>query len=80
MTEQLHKRKDDNFVRFILKQYLSKQLSLDKALENLKIKKTRFFEILNEYKKNPENFSISYMRGKIAEGSSLNWKKLFWKN
>ena len=62
MTEQLHKRKDDNFVGFILKQYLSKQLSLDKALENLKIKKTRFFEILNEYKKNPENFSISYER------------------
>jgi hypothetical protein len=62
MAKHLHKRVEDDFIKFIFKQYLSKQLSLEKALEHLKIKRSRFFKLLKEYKNNPESFSITYER------------------
>jgi len=62
MAQQLHKRTDDDLVKFIFRQYLSKQISLDKALEHLKIKRSRFFKLLAEYKNNPDNFSVTYKR------------------
>ena len=65
MVQQLHKRKNDDFVKFIFQQYLSKQLSLDKALEHLNIKRSRFFKLLKHYKHNPETFSIQYLKKNV---------------
>lgn len=62
MDKHLHKRADKNFVINILKKYLSKDLSLNQVLEVLKIKKIRFYDLLNKFKNNQEGFSISYIR------------------
>jgi hypothetical protein len=62
MVQQLHKKADDELIKFIFQQYLSRQLTLDKALETLKIKRSRFFKLLKEYKNDPDNFSIIYER------------------
>ncbi len=62
MVQQLHKRAEEDFIRFIFQQYLSKQLSLEKALDHLKIKRSRFFKLLKKFKNNPDSFSITYER------------------
>lgn len=62
MDKHLHKRANEDFVVNILKKYLAKDLSLKQVLEVLKIKKSRFYDLLNNFKNNPESFSISYVR------------------
>ncbi len=41
MVQQIHKRTDDESAKFILQQYVSRQLDPDKASEYLKIRKSR---------------------------------------
>lgn len=62
MEKHIHKRLNNDIVQFIFKKYVSEQLSIDQALKKLEIKKTRFFELLQSYKEDPENFSIEYKR------------------
>jgi len=49
MSKQLHKNFTDNQIKSLLKSYLD-------------IKRSRFFELLTRYKKDPDNFSIQYKR------------------
>ncbi len=42
--------------------YLSKEIGINYILEILGIRRSRFFEILKEYRKDPDSFSISYKR------------------
>lgn len=64
MAKQLHKKFPNEQVKSLLKSYLSKEIKIDYILEILGIKRSRFFELLKEYQKAPESFSISYKRAK----------------
>jgi hypothetical protein len=52
--KQLHKKFTDEQVKSFLKSYWDK-----------KIKRSRFFELLSRYRKDPDNFSIQYGRRTI---------------
>ncbi len=62
MEKHIHKRLDEDLVKFIFKKYVSKQVSFEQASKKFDLKKTRFFELLKQYKKGPEFFSIEYKR------------------
>jgi len=62
MTKQLHKRFSAEEVKMLLEKYLDEKVKLIYILEILKVKRSRFFELIKEYKKNPDSFSIQYKR------------------
>ena len=62
MGNHLHKKYDNDFIKSILQKYVSKDLSVIQALEILQIKKTRFFELVQKFKRNSETFSVEYKR------------------
>jgi len=65
MSEQLHKNFTDKQVKLLLKSYVDKEIKINYILQILGIKRSRFFELLNIYKKDPDNFSIQYNRKTI---------------
>ena len=65
MSKQLHKNFTDGQVKSLLKSYLDKKIKINYILQMLRIKRRRFFELLAKYRKNPENFSIQYVRKTI---------------
>ena len=65
MSKQLHKNFVDEQVKLLLKSYVDKEIKINYILQILGIKRSRFFELLNRYKKNPDNFSIQYNRKTI---------------
>lgn len=62
MVPQLHKWCDDEYVIFILERYISRELTFKQVLELLKIKRARFFRILQKYRANKNEFTIKYQR------------------
>ena len=62
MGTQLHKRYDDAFIRSIFKKYVATDLSVKQVCDILQLKKSRFFMLLNKYKQNPVEFSVSYQK------------------
>jgi len=64
MAKQLHKRFSTEEVKVLLQKYLENKKKLAHILRILKIKKRRFFKLLKEYEKNPDEFSIDYKRKK----------------
>jgi len=58
MSKQLHKNFVDEQVKLLLKSYMDKKIKINYILSILGIKRRRFFELLNRYKKAPDNFSI----------------------
>jgi len=62
MAEQLHKRFQNEQVTSLLARYLSKEIPLVYLLDVLGVGRSRFFQLLAEYRQNPEHFSISYQR------------------
>lgn len=62
MAKQLHKRFSTEEVKMLLQKYLNEKVELTYILEILKIKRRRFFELLEEYRKDPDRFSIGYQR------------------
>jgi len=48
----------------LLQKYLEDKKKLPYILRILKIKRRRFFELLKEYRKDPDGFSIEYKRKK----------------
>ncbi|MEA2088143.1 MAG: hypothetical protein U9O91_08665 [Candidatus Caldatribacteriota bacterium] len=65
MSKQLHKNFVDEQVKLLLKSYMDKEIKINYILSILGIKRSRFFELLNRYKKDPDNFSIQYNRKTI---------------
>ena len=65
MSRQLHKNFIDEQVKLLLKSYVDKEITINYILSILGIKRSRFFELLNRYKKDPDNFSIQYNRKTI---------------
>lgn len=52
----------DKEVKSLLESYLSKEIEINYILQILGIKRSRFFELLNEYRNNPDGFTIQYKR------------------
>ena len=65
MSKQLHNNFVDEQVKLLLKSYVDKEIKINYILSILRIKRSRFFELLNRYKKDPDNFSIQYNRKTI---------------
>jgi len=69
--EQIHKRFTAGQVKVLLKGYCQGTLDRLAIEEILDINKTRFFALLRQYRRNPENFSISYQRNTPARLSAF---------
>jgi len=54
---------------------LDKEIKIIYILQMLKIKRSRFFELLAKYCKDPDNFSIQYERKTINRKLDRNIKK-----
>ena len=64
MAKQLHKKFPTEQVKSLLERYRSREIKIDYILEILGVRRSRFFELLKEYRRDPENFSIHYKRTK----------------
>ncbi len=62
MAQQLHRRFSTQEVKMLLEKYLNERVALIYILEILNIQRSRFFELLRQYRKEPDNFSIEYKR------------------
>lgn len=62
MSNQLHKNFTDDQVKSLFEKYSKKEIKLNYILQILRIKRSRFFELLTRYRKDPDNFSIRYKR------------------
>ena len=62
MVEQLHRKFSAEQAKMLLKKYLDETLKPIYIMETLEIKRRRFFQLLEEYKKDPDGFSIQYKR------------------
>jgi hypothetical protein len=67
MNEQVHQRFSTEEMKTFLEEYLNDKTKLVYILEILKIKRTRFFELLRQYRRDPDNFSIQYKRKKATK-------------
>jgi len=59
---QIHKRFTTEQVRVLLKGYCQGTLDRPAIEEILEISKTRFFTLLNQYRHDPDEFSLTYRR------------------
>ena len=75
MAKQLHKRLSTEEVKALFQKYLYEGIELVYILETLKIEKSRFFKLLKEYKRNPNNFSIQYKRKSATRRISAEIEK-----
>ena len=62
MSKQLHKNFTNGQVKSLFEKYSKKEIKLIYILQILRIKRSRFFELLTRYRKDPDNFSIQYKR------------------
>ncbi len=75
MAKQLHKRFSDEQVKMLLKRYTNEKVELRYILQTRRIRRRRFFELLKEYKNNPDNFSIRYRKKKATRTISADVEK-----
>jgi len=59
---QIHKQFTSDAVKELFERYLKKEIERKYLQEILRIKKRRFFMLLNQYRENPEGFTIQYQR------------------
>jgi len=62
MTDQLHKKFSSNQIKSLIESYIRKEIELSYILSILGIGRSRFFEILKNYRQNSQTFSIEYAR------------------
>jgi hypothetical protein len=62
MVDQLHKRFSTVQLKSLLESYIKKEIDLSSILSILGISRSRFFEILKNYRQNKNTFSIEYAR------------------
>ena len=68
MTEQVHERLIDEQVKMIVERFIRKELSSERAMELVGLKRSQFFERVKRYRENGEAFTIQYHReGKSRE-------------
>jgi len=71
MAQQLHKRFSTQEAKMLLEKYLNEKVKLVYILEILKIKRSRFFELLKQFKSDPDDLSIQV---EVAKQFLLHWK------
>lgn len=59
-NQQIHKRLSKEQVVAVLENYLSSEIKIKNACDNLNIKRSRFFKLLSLYKNNQNNFDINH--------------------
>lgn len=59
MSQQLHKRLSEEQVKAILESYITGEINVSSALENLGLKRARFFRLLKGYRDQPDTFTIT---------------------
>ena len=73
---QIHKEFTDSQVKELVERYLKNEIERKYIQQVLGIGKTRFFALIKEYRKDPNNFSIQYTRNtktrKISESIEYN--------
>ncbi len=57
MPQQIHKRLNNEQIKVILESYLAGEITVKSVLENLGLKRSRFFLLLKSYKNNPDTFT-----------------------
>jgi len=62
VAKQLHKKFPDEQIKSLFERYLSEEMELKYLSEIVGVKRRRFFELLKEYRKDPDTFSTSYRR------------------
>jgi len=62
MSKQLHKNFTDDQVKSLFEKYSKGEIKLNYILQILRIKRSRFFELLTKYRNDPDSFSIQYER------------------
>ena len=68
MTEQVHKRLIDEQVKMVVDRFIRKELSSERAMQLLGLKRSQFFEWVKRYRESGEAFTIQYHReGKSRE-------------
>ena len=72
MSKQLHKNFTDDQVKSLLEKYSKGEIKLNYILQMLRIKRSRFFELLAKYRKGPDSFSIQYERKTINRKINLD--------
>lgn len=63
-NQQIHKRLVKEQVIAILENYLAKEIYAKEAIENLGVKRSRFFKLLSAYRDKTSEFNIEYVRKK----------------
>jgi|SRR5665648_167007 len=72
MSKQLHKNFTDDQVKLLLEKYSKKEIKLNYILQMLRIKRRRFFKLLEKYRKDLDSFSIQYERKTINRKIDLD--------
>jgi hypothetical protein len=62
MAGHLHKSFSDQQVKALLGRYVGQEIKLEHILGVLKIGRSRFFEILKDYRADPGGFTVAYQR------------------
>jgi hypothetical protein len=62
MGSQLHKRFTDDQIKIIFELYDNRTITLQQALQQLGCSRGRFYQLLQEYRNYPEEFTIAYLR------------------
>jgi len=62
MTDHIHKKFTTEQIKDLLERYIQKEIERKYIQEILGVKKRRFFDLLKDYRNNPNGFSINYFR------------------
>jgi hypothetical protein len=68
MANQIHKSFTTDQVKELMQKYVKGEVGRKYLQEILGIGKSRFFEIIQDYRKNPETFSVEYKRSNPTRG------------
>jgi len=78
MSTQLHKNYTDGQVKSLFEKYSKKEIKLNYILQILRIKRSRFFELLAKYRKDPNNFSIQHGRKRLKINREIKYRSLIF--
>ena len=67
MVDQIHKKFTTEQVKEFLQKYLNKEVERKYLQQMLGIGKSRFFELIQDYRNNPKKFSVEYQRSGEAK-------------
>ena len=67
MSKQIHKKFTSEQVKELMQKYINKEVERKYLQEILGIRRSRFFEILQDFRNNPKDFSVEYNRSSEAK-------------